>query len=127
MIRRAARYALGALVLARIYEVFPLTCPKCGGAMWIIAFIDEGEAIQEILQHLGEPIEPPRMLAPASLPSRCGKPTVSVPTIRLSSLDRSSRSISGSRGDVGRRRTLPEDSVVSVTRPENALRFSILG
>ncbi|HQY71878.1 MAG TPA: transposase [Pseudomonadales bacterium] len=65
-IRRAARYAW-ALLLARIYEVFPLTCPKCGGAMRIIAFIDEGEAIRKILQHLGEPIEPPK-LAPARGP-----------------------------------------------------------
>ena len=30
--RRAARYAW-ALLLARIYEVFPLVCTNCGGAM----------------------------------------------------------------------------------------------
>ena len=36
--RRAARYAW-ALLLARIYEVFPLLCPKCGGEMRIIAFV----------------------------------------------------------------------------------------
>jgi hypothetical protein len=65
-VRRAARYAW-ALLLARIYEVFPLTCPKCGGAMRIIAFIDEGDAIRTILQHLGEPIAPPK-LAPARGP-----------------------------------------------------------
>jgi len=65
-VRRAARYAW-ALLLARIYEVFPLTCPQCGGAMRIIAFIDEGEAIRKILQHLGEPIAPPK-LAPARGP-----------------------------------------------------------
>ncbi len=73
-IRRAARYAW-ALLLARIYdrrkspwdEVFPLTCPKCGGAMRIIAFIDDGDAIRKILQHLGEPITPPK-LAPARGP-----------------------------------------------------------
>lgn len=35
--------------------------------MRIIAFIDEGEAIRKILQHLGEPIEPPK-LAPARGP-----------------------------------------------------------
>lgn len=65
-VSRAARYAW-ALLLARIYEVFPLTCPQCGGAMRIIAFIDEGEAIRKILQHLGEPIEPPKQ-APARGP-----------------------------------------------------------
>jgi len=37
--RRAARYAW-ALLLARIYEVFPLRCPLCGADMRIIAFID---------------------------------------------------------------------------------------
>ena len=36
--RHAARYAW-ALLLARIYAVFPLLCPKCGGEMRIIAFI----------------------------------------------------------------------------------------
>ena len=45
--------------MARIHDVLPLTCPKCGGAMRIIAFIDEGEAIRKILLHLGEPIAPP--------------------------------------------------------------------
>ena len=36
--RRVARYAW-ALLLARIDEVFPLACPRCGGEMRIIAFI----------------------------------------------------------------------------------------
>jgi hypothetical protein len=36
--RKAARY-VWALLLARIYEVVPLVCPKCGGDMRIIAFI----------------------------------------------------------------------------------------
>ena len=57
---QAARY-VWALLIARIYEVFPLICPKCGGVMKIIAFIDEGEAIREILAHLGEPVDPPRI------------------------------------------------------------------
>jgi hypothetical protein len=64
--RKAARYAW-ALLLARIYEVLPLLCPMCGGQMRIIAFITEGTAIREILDHLGEPISPPR-LAPARGP-----------------------------------------------------------
>lgn len=56
-----------ALLLARIDEALPLICPKCGGTMRIIAFIDEGEAIREILLHLGEPTTPPK-LAPARGP-----------------------------------------------------------
>lgn len=46
--RRIARYAW-ALLLARIYEVFPLLCPCCGGEMRIIAFLTDGDAIRNIL------------------------------------------------------------------------------
>jgi hypothetical protein len=63
---RAARYAW-ALLLARIYEVFPLLCPKCGGEIRIIAFINEAMAVREILAYLGEPTSAPRM-APARGP-----------------------------------------------------------
>jgi hypothetical protein len=59
--RKAARY-VWALLLARIYEVLPLLCPKCGGEMRIIAFITEGAVIREILGHLGEPTSPPRLI-----------------------------------------------------------------
>lgn len=41
-------------MLPRIYEVFPLICPKYGAAMWITAFSDDGEAIWEIPLLLGE-------------------------------------------------------------------------
>jgi len=54
MHRQAARY-VWALLLARIYEVLPLTCPQCGGAMKIIAFITEAVVMREILGHLREP------------------------------------------------------------------------
>jgi hypothetical protein len=65
-VSQAARY-LWAMLIARIYEVFPLICPKCGGTMKIIAFINAGETIREILTHLGEPVDPPR-IAPARGP-----------------------------------------------------------
>jgi hypothetical protein len=64
--RLAARYAW-ALLLARIYEVFPLACPRCGGEMRIIAFITEAVTVRDILAHLGEATSPPRM-APARGP-----------------------------------------------------------
>lgn len=64
--RRAARYAW-AMLLARIYEVLPLVCPNCGGAMRIIAFITDGPTLRDILDHLGEPTAPPR-IAPARGP-----------------------------------------------------------
>jgi hypothetical protein len=63
---RAARYAW-ALLLARIDEVFPLVCPRCGGEMRIIAFITDACAVREILSHLGEPTSPPP-IAPARGP-----------------------------------------------------------
>jgi hypothetical protein len=64
--RRAARY-VWALLLARIYEVLPLVCPKCCGDMRIISFIYEGPVIREILGHLGKPTSAPS-LAPARGP-----------------------------------------------------------
>ena len=41
-----------AELLRRIYEVDPLRCPACGGAMRILAFITEGAVIHQILAHL---------------------------------------------------------------------------
>ena len=63
--RKAARY-VWALLLARIYEVLPLICPKCGGDMRIIAFINEGPVIREILGHLGEPTAAPTLRSPTN-------------------------------------------------------------
>ncbi len=37
----------------KIYEVDPLTCPKCRGIMRIISFIEDREVIKAILKHLG--------------------------------------------------------------------------
>ena len=50
-----------AKLIARIYEVLPLICPRCKGTMKIIAFIEEKETIQNILACLHEPIGPPRI------------------------------------------------------------------
>jgi hypothetical protein len=50
---------LWAMLLARIYEVFPLVCPRCGEPMQIIAFVTEVDSIQRILEHLGEPTQAP--------------------------------------------------------------------
>jgi hypothetical protein len=66
----AARYAW-ALLLARIYEVFPLVCPLCGAEMRIIAFLTDPAAVRAILVHLGEPTAPPR-IAPARGPTAVG-------------------------------------------------------
>jgi len=42
--KRSPAHYLWAVLIARIYEVFPLLCPKCGGQMRLIAFITEGRA-----------------------------------------------------------------------------------
>lgn len=60
--------SLWAMLIARIYEVFPLTCPHCGAQMRIIAFIEHGEPIRRILSAIGEPTEPPRIHPPRAPP-----------------------------------------------------------
>ena len=42
-----------ARLIKKIYEVDPLTCPKCQGRMRILAFIEDEEVIKKILKHLG--------------------------------------------------------------------------
>ena len=46
--RSPARY-LWAILLARIYEAFPLTCPGCGAGLRIIAFLTATAPVQRIL------------------------------------------------------------------------------
>jgi Putative transposase len=64
--RSAAQY-LWAVLIARIYEVFPLLCPLCGGQMRIIAFITHSADIRHMLSHIGVQYEP-RNIAPARGP-----------------------------------------------------------
>ena len=40
-------------MIQKIYEVDPLTCPKCQGLMRIISIIEDQEVINKILLHLG--------------------------------------------------------------------------
>jgi len=49
------------VLIARIYEVFPLLCPLCGGQIRRIAFITEGVQIRKILDHIGVDFEPPHI------------------------------------------------------------------
>lgn len=48
-----------------IYEVDPLLCPKCQGAMRVIAFIEDGRLVRTILKHPG--LSDPSPHAPPSL------------------------------------------------------------
>lgn len=42
-----------ARLIQKIYEVDPLTCPRCQGQMRIFAFIEDEEVIEKTLKHLG--------------------------------------------------------------------------
>ncbi len=61
---RSPARTLWAVLLARIYEIFPLRCALCGTQMRIIAFVTDKAAVKTILGHLGEPTAPPEA-APA--------------------------------------------------------------
>ena len=64
---RSPAHYLWAILLARLFESLPLTCPQCGADMRIIAFVTEASPVQRILTHLGEPAKPPP-IAPARGP-----------------------------------------------------------
>lgn len=49
------------MLLACLYEAFPLTCPRCGAEVRIITFITEAVDVRAILEHIGEPLPPPRI------------------------------------------------------------------
>jgi hypothetical protein len=61
---------LWAVLLARIYEILPLTCPRCGCEMRLIAFMTEPASVKRILTHLGEPTTPPPVSPARSPPLR---------------------------------------------------------
>jgi hypothetical protein len=56
----------------------PLVCPQCGGAMRILAFIEQPETIEKILTHLGVwPAHPHS--PPAGVPVAISPAWVSLP------------------------------------------------
>jgi len=44
-----------AMLIKRVYEVDPLSCPQCGGEMKVVSFIEsrQDEVIEKILRHCG--------------------------------------------------------------------------
>jgi hypothetical protein len=70
-IRRSPARYLWVMLLARIYEAFPLTCPRCGAKMRIIAFITGAVGVRAILEHIGEPDTPPRTARARGPPEWC--------------------------------------------------------
>ena len=65
--KSSTRPSKWAVLLARIYEVFPLICPSCQTPLTFIAFLTDPEPIAQILAHIGEPTSPP-LLHPARGP-----------------------------------------------------------
>ena len=39
-------------MIRKVYETDPLLCPRCGGEMRIIAFIEDHKVIDRIIRHL---------------------------------------------------------------------------
>ena len=65
--RKACRRTWAQLI-AKIYLVSPLICPKCRGPMKIVSFIEDQAVVRKILQHLGlwetQPRPPPKKIVP---------------------------------------------------------------
>jgi hypothetical protein len=70
--RQKCRMTWAALIKA-VYEVDPLKCPKCGGAMKIVGFIEEESVIEKILRHCKRWRDPPPRPPPAA---RAGTPAL---------------------------------------------------
>ena len=49
-----------AELIHRVYEVDPLTCPRCGAAMHIVSVITEPHVTRRILDHLANTADPSR-------------------------------------------------------------------
>ncbi len=47
-----ARKRAWARLLAKVYEVDPFVCPKCGAEMKVIAIIEDADELKRILRHL---------------------------------------------------------------------------
>ena len=56
-----------AKLIAQVYEVDPLECPRCGSPMRILAVITEPEEVRKILRHLVKIGRSPPGFDPASL------------------------------------------------------------
>jgi hypothetical protein len=41
-----------AAMIRKVYEVDPMTCPKCGGSMKVVAFLTDFSVVDRIIDHL---------------------------------------------------------------------------
>jgi len=70
----SGRAILGTLADGKLTPL-PLACPNCGADMRIVAFVTEAAPVRRILNHSGEPAEPPR-ISPARGPPAWDDPPV---------------------------------------------------
>jgi len=80
-----------AMLIQRIYQADPLLCPKCGGTMKIIAFIEarQGDLVRSVLEHCGLWKDPPpaREKPPRSPPRSARQPRVHKPGCSMPQAD----------------------------------------
>jgi predicted RNA-binding Zn-ribbon protein involved in translation (DUF1610 family) len=58
-IREVISQTRRARLLAKVYEVDPFVCPKCGAEMKAIAIIEDPDELKRILRHLIKIGRPP--------------------------------------------------------------------
>ena len=63
-----------ARLIAKIYEVNPLVCPKCGSKMKVVAVIYKEDAINKMFRHLGLLAPPEELRAPSATGSPVASP-----------------------------------------------------
>ena len=63
----AERRAAWARLIAKVYEVDPMVCPRCGSSMKALAVITDRREVAKILRHLVKTGRPPPGLRPSSL------------------------------------------------------------
>jgi len=59
-----------AEMIKKVYEIDPLICPKCGGIMRIVSFIEDHKVIDKIIKHLNltfKAVRPPPPQAQLSM------------------------------------------------------------
>ncbi len=71
------------MLLARIYEVFPLICTHCGGEVKHIVFVTEATPIRRILEYIGEPATPPPTASARAPPIEAAELDQSIPATWL--------------------------------------------
>lgn len=61
------RSAAWARLIKKVYEVDPLSCPRCGQPLKVLAVITDPAQVLKILRHLIKIAKPPSGLEPTSL------------------------------------------------------------